>query len=319
MFNYVKHSSNTPFKEYAMHVLSIKEFQGMKHRTLSGYKNILNILCPYIGDIPIEDITPPMLTSLYYEFSKEGKICAKTIYNRKVFISTVLSQAVKDRILDYNAASLSTSPKLKKPVGNSFTLPEVTELKKEIRKEKPKWQMIFYIFLSTGIRRGELVGLKWTDIDSSNSSLRICRSVLYTPERGVYVDTPKTDSAYRTIAIPDKLVSCIEMYKEWAKENEPCGIGEYIFTQKDGITPMHPDSISSFFYRFKKRNKLFDVNPHAFRHTMASVLISEGINIVSVSKRLGHSKVSTTLDIYSHVIVNIDKESSDCVSSKLLN
>ncbi len=319
MFNYVQHSSNTSFKEYAVHVLDIKEFQGIKHRTLAGYKSILDILCPYIGDIPIGDISPTMLNALYSEFCREGKICAKTILNRKVFISTVLQQAVREQILSYNAATFSTPPRVEQSVGNSFTLSEIAELKREMRKENPTWQLIFYIFLSTGIRRGELAGLKWTDIDSSNCSLRICRSVLYTPERGVYVDTPKTKSAYRTISIPGKLISCVEMYKEWAKENEPCGIGEYIFTQKDGVTPIHPDSISTFFYRFKKKNKLFDVNSHAFRHTMASVLISEGIDFVSVSKRLGHRSVSTTLNIYSHVVVKLDKASSDCISNKLLN
>lgn len=318
MFNYKEYTKETPFADYALHVLEVKEFQGLKHRTLSGYKAILYKVTPYIGNFTIGDISPAMLNELYAEFMRTENICAKTIKNRQVFISTVLQQAVREQIISYNAAAFSTPPKVEKTVGNYYTGAEIIELKKAIRKESPKWQMIFILLLCTGIRRGELVGLKWSDVDKENNSLRICRTVLYTPENGVYIDTPKNTSSYRTISIPKELTDMLLRYHTIVRDETECGVGEFIFCQKDGISPMHPDSVSSYFYRFTKKFDEFKVNAHAFRHTMASILISDGVDYVTVSHRLGHKNVSTTLDIYSHVMTSLDTVCSDCISSRLL-
>ena len=90
----------------------------------------------------------------------------------------------------------------------------------------------------------------------------------------------------------------------------------FVFTQKTGKV-MHPDSVTDWFGKFSKRNNLPSINPHKFRHTQASLLIHEGVDIVSVSKRLGHSKVSTTTDFYSHILANADRSACDALDKIL--
>jgi site-specific recombinase XerD len=92
---------------------------------------------------------------------------------------------------------------------------------------------------------------------------------------------------------------------------------DYLFVQDNGA-PMNPDSLTDWLSKFSKWHNLPHINPHAFRHTMASVLINSGKDIVSVSKRLGHAKVSTTTDIYSHIIRQADEQASDCLADVLL-
>ena len=92
---------------------------------------------------------------------------------------------------------------------------------------------------------------------------------------------------------------------------------DFVFIQDNG-TPMHPDSVTDWLSKFAKRHNLPHINPHAFRHTMASILISQGIDVVTVSKQLGHEKVSTTTDIYSHLIEQASEKASECMADVIL-
>ena len=135
------------------------------------------------------------------------------------------------------------------------------------------------------------------------------------PGVGVYEDTPKTERSKRTIALPPQTMALLKEYKEWQAEEIRAWSGYYqdrgfLFARDDG-SPMHPDSVNTWLDRFSQRHGLPHINPHAFRHSMASLLFYKGVDSVSVSARLGHAQVSTTSDIYAHVMEQADRRNAE--------
>ena len=162
----------------------------------------------------------------------------------------------------------------------------------------------------------------WDAIDWEGNKIHICNNVLYSADRGIYEDSPKTATSNRFVTLPLETMKLLRKYRTWQNE-ERLRLGEYyqpqgfVFTQDNG-NPMHPDSVTTWLDRFSKRHDLPHINPHAFRHTMASMLYFNGVDSVSISKRLGHSKVSTTTDIYAHVIAAADQKSADILADIFL-
>ena len=171
-------------------------------------------------------------------------------------------------------------------------------------------------------RRGEVLGLKWEKVDFEGNKIHICNNVLYSADRCVYEDTPKTASSNRYVALPVETMQLLRKYRAWQNE-ERLRLGEYyqdqgfVFAQDTG-KPMHPDSVTDWLKKFSKRHDLPHINPHAFRHTMASMLYFNKVDKVSVSKRLGHAQVSTTDNIYAHVIEEANQKNADILADAFL-
>ena len=250
------------------------------------------------------------------------KLSPKTIVEHHHLISSVLKQAVKDGLVPLNVASRATPPKVEKKAVNYFQPEEVAAIRDALDTEPMNWKVLTHLFLITGARRGEIVGLKWSMVDFQRSRIHICNNLLYTPDIGIYEDTTKSEQSERYISLPSETMELLKQYQAWQME-ERLRLGEhyhdegYLFTKDDG-SPMHPDSPTDWLDKFSKRHDLRHVNPHAFRHTMASILIHSKQDIVSISKRLGHAKTSTTTDIYSHVIKEADEQSAEILSEIFL-
>lgn len=245
----------------------------------------------------------------------------KTITEYHRLISTILNQAEKEMLVPYNAASKATPPKLTQPEVNYFQVEDIERIRDALEQEPLKWHVATHLLLITGCRRGEIAGLKWSKIDFFNNRIRIDSALLYAVDIGTYEDTTKT-STCRYIKLPQETMDLLKQYSAWYYELQQANGDrwqntDYLFVQDNGV-PMNPESLTAWLGEFSKRHGLRHINPHAFRHTMASILISNGKDIVSVSKRLGHAKVSTTTDIYSHIIMKADEESSDCLADVML-
>ena len=125
------------------------------------------------------------------------------------------------------------------------------------------------------------MGLKWDKVDFEQNRVRICNNVVYTSDRGVYEETPKTDTSQRYITLPVETMQLLRKYRAW-QNAERLRLGEYykdqgfVFTQDNG-NPIHPDSVTGWMDKFSKRHNLPHINPHAFRHTMASILYFKAI------------------------------------------
>lgn len=317
------------FERYAEYVMQLKETKGKKHRTLDRYAEMLQRINPAIGYMKIEDIRPGHLNDFYAQLAKPGqnkktggRLSNKTILEHHRLISTILAQAEKEMLIPYNPASRAEPPQPQKKEVTYFQPDEIIAIRDALESEPIKWRTATHLLLITGCRRGEIMGLKWAKVDFHNNSIHIDNNLQYTAARGLYEETPKTAASVRNIKLPAETMQLLWQYRSWqARQRLASGdrwtYTDYVFTQENG-KPMHPDSLTDWLGKFSKRHDLPHINPHAFRHTMASILYFNGMDSVTISKRLGHAKVSTTADIYAHIIQEADERAAECIGDVVL-
>ncbi len=190
-----------------------------------------------------------------------------------------------------------------------------------LEDEPIQYRTMIHLLLYTGMRRGELCGLEWKDIDSQKFLIHILRESLYLPEKGIYEETTKTLSSERVIKIPTDLLDSLNKYKAW-QASERLSLGDKwhdsdrLFTAWNG-KPVHPDTVTGWFHKFIVRNNLPDISIHSLRHTNATLLIASGVNIRTVSNRLGHAQTSTTGNIYAHAIRSADEAAAETLQNIL--
>lgn len=252
---------------------------------------------------------------------RKSTLSNKTILEYHRLISTIFAQAEKEMLIPYNPARRASPPKLIKAQANYFQVDEVNRIIECLEGEPLKWKAITYLLMLTGCRRGEILGLKWDKVDLDKGLIRIENNLLRSKTKGIYEDTPKTGKN-RVLQIPGEAVQLLKEYRLWYMK-ERLANGDrwentnFLFVQETG-KPMYPDSVTDWLGNFSKRHGLPHINPHAFRHTFASILISKGIDIVTVSKTLGHEKVSTTTDIYAELMKQASEEASECIADTIL-
>ena len=246
----------------------------------------------------------------------------KTILEHHRFISVVLTQAEKECLIMYNPARKATPPKAVTKEANYFDIEDIERIRDCLEKEPLKWKTAVHLLLITGARRGELLGLKWDKVDWRNNQIFICNNLLYSVERGKYEDTTKTATSTRYVKLPPETMELLREYRQWyLKQQYLCGDkwqnSNFLFVQENGA-PMDPSTLTNYCVKFSKKYGLPHINPHAFRHTMVSVLYFNGVDSISISRRLGHSKVSTTTDKYGHIMRKADEAAADCIADVIL-
>ena len=252
----------------------------------------------------------------------EAAINALLLQKYHRLISTVLEQAVKEGLVPFNVAARATLPKAEHKDVNYFQPEQVAAIREALEQEPMKWKTLVHLLLITGARRGEVLGLKWDKVDFEGNRIFICNNILYRADVGIYESSPKTERSRRYVALPTETMQLLRRYRAWQAE-ERLRLGEYyqnqgfVFAQDNG-NPMHPDSVTNWLKKFSRRHDLPHINPHAFRHTMASMLYFNGVDSVSISKRLGHAQVSTTANIYAHVLEGADQRNADILSEIFL-
>ncbi len=317
------------FAAYCEYCIALKEERGLKHSTVTRYRELSERINTHIGHIKLKDLRPDTLNSLYTELGKPGQnqktggsLSAKTIVEHHRLIHTVLKQAVMEGLIPINPADRVIPPKAERKEVNYFQPEDIERIRDALEEEPIKWKTLTHLFLITGARRGEILGIRWEDCDFEKNTIHIFRNVQYSKDLGIYVTTPKTKTSDRHISMPQETMHLLRQYRAW-QGSERMRLGayyesqDYVFTQDNG-SPMHPDSVTDWMAKFAKRHDLPHINPHAFRHTMASILYFGGADSVSISKRLGHAQVSTTANIYAHVIVKADEKNAEILEDAFL-
>lgn len=306
-------TQDTLSKASAVSLTSIRAIFYNKNVKLSTAERICESL-----DVPV--------IKLFNIVSDSRLLSAKTVTEHHRLISTIMAQADKELLIPYNPARKATPPKVKQVVVNYFQIEEVERIRDCLELEPIKWRTLVHLLLITGARRDEILGLKWDIIDWRKNRVHICRSILYSSDIGIYEDTTKTAESDRFVTLP---LETMELLKEYRKYylSEVHNYGDQwhstnflFFQEKTGNIgkPISPDSVNQWLNRFSTRYNLPHINPHAFRHTMASALYFNNVDSISISKRLGHSKVSTTTDIYSHIMKEADKQSAEHIADVFL-
>lgn len=245
----------------------------------------------------------------------------RTVLAYHRLISIILAQAEKEMLVPYNAAAKATPPKVEKKAPNYFQPETISEILKALEAEPLKWQLITHLLLVTGCRRGEIMGLKWEKVDFKENRVKIDRALIVSPSKGVYESTTKTSDT-RYLNLPAETMALLRKHKleqlrlQLANGDRWIDTG-YVFTQDSG-DHMNPDSVTGWLRDFSKRHNLPHINPHAFRHTVASVLLANGTDIVTVAAQLGHASASTTENFYAHIIEENKAKASQCIADVLL-
>ena len=245
----------------------------------------------------------------------------KTVLEHHRLISTILAQAEKEMLVPYNAAAKASPPKVEKHDPNYFQPGEIAAILSALEKEPLKWQLITHLMIVTGCRRGEIMGLQWEKVDFDHNRVKIDKSLVTSKSKGIYLGNTKT-SDVRWLNLPKETMDLLRQHKrdqlrlQLANGDRWINSG-FVFTQDNGEA-MNPTSITSWLREFSARHNLPHINPHAFRHTVASVLLANGTDIVTVSKQLGHASVNTTENFYSHIIEENKAKASECIADVLL-
>ncbi len=181
-------------------------------------------------------------------------------------------------------------------------------------KESLQWQTYIVLCADTGCRRGELCGLQWQDIDFEKESVTINRTLNYTVDAGVYTGLPK-NGEIRSIDIGTDTIALLRRLQRQQTSNSI--LTQWVFTQDESPEPMHPQSPTGFFKKFGNKYGIEYFHPHLLRHTSASIAITNGADVASVSARLGHSDTAITLRMYTHANEESIRRAGDTVRNLL--
>ena len=309
----------TLLKSRKMTYKSLSDKCGLSPRTIALAAKGANI-APKTAQKISSAIGEP-LDKLFIVVNKEPTLSNKTILHHHRLISSILEKAVKWQVISSNPCKRVEPPKATRKEAAYLDEVQVQELIECLSSEPLQYRAMILLLLYSGMRRGELCGLEWSDIDFKNCLIDINKSSLYLAERGIFNDETKTQSSNRVIKMPyDIMQTLIEHRKEqlqtklnicdkWINSNK-------VFTQWNG-KPIHPDTLTNWFSDFIKRNDLPPIHLHSLRHTNATLLIASGTDLRTVSKRLGHSNMTTTSNIYTHAIKSADERAAEVLSDIL--
>lgn len=308
------------FSEYAKSNLRNTTFNFLYHQRLRVYRAI--------GDTSMEKITVRQLQEFINSLSKDGAnevngkpLSPKTVRHVLSLVSDIFAYAVRMGIVCENPCVRVVLPKLVRKEKKIYTVEETVRLMELLRKEPVKYRAFFFLLIYSGCRRGELLGLEWRDVDFANCLISIRRTSCYTPDRGTYTDTTKTEQSKRTLKLPQEVMDILCELREFQLRQADIFGDKWVesgrlFTKETG-EPQHPNTSYHWLEKFCARNGLPFYGLHSFRHLFASLLVGNGVDIVTVSGVLGHSAVSTTSNIYCHMLEDARVRASDTVASAL--
>lgn len=259
------------------------------------------------------------LSTLFTPQNTADKLSSQTLMHHYRLLNTIFNTAVQWNLIINNPVERTKSPHVEQHETLSLNDDEVTQMLQLLEGAPLKYQAAVYIAVFGGLRVGEVTALQWNDIDLQSGKLSITKARQYITGIGCIEKSPKNESSKRELKLP---VIALDKLNELKKEQilERFAVGSrlkdesIIFTQLNG-KPMSPDTISHWFSKWIAKTDLPQITFHGLRHSNASLLIAYGTNIVTVSKRLGHSRISTTSDIYTHAINKFDGEAANTLDN----
>lgn len=257
-----------------------------------------------------------------------GKLNGNTVQHYHRMLSSVFTKAVQWGLVAENPCKRAEAPKAEEVDVQALEELDVAKLLNALQDAPAQYSVITQLALFTGARRGEICGLRWSDIDLDNGTISIERNLQYIPGKGTVFNPPKTKRSRRCVKIGPECVQLLQEYRqhqkverfkigsEWVRRVEIAGKmvdNDLLFTKWNG-TPIDPKAVSSWFPGFLAAHDLPAVHFHSLRHTNASLLIAAHVPVTTVSGRLGHAKTSTTTDIYAGFIRSADAAAADALT-----
>lgn len=283
-------SKNMTFNEYLDYWFNQCCLSQLKPSTYESYKrNIDKHIVSVLGSIKLKNLKPLHLQSFYTNRLNLGLSKTSVKYLHRI-IHRALNQAVKWQLISTNVSDNVDIPKPDKYIAQILNAYEVTKLLNAVKNTNIYLPVLLAI--STGMRRGEVLGLTWKNVDIDNSIITITQAIVPT-NNGIEITTPKTKNSIRRISIPETLKTVLAKYKK----KSSC---EYVCSNEFNEL-IKPSYLNHKFKEILLDNNLPEIRFHDLRHSHASLLVSQGVQPKIISERLGHSNINITMDLYSHV------------------
>jgi integrase len=313
---YTGKGSNVLFKDFLQGWLSTKS-SAVKQSTWRLYETtIRNHIEPILGKVKISDIEPSDIQNLYL-LKKEKSIGNRTIQVMHTIINNSLETAVRTGVLQNNPAQSTIPPKYTSPEMDIYSEHEITQLLLAVKGTS--LEALIHLAITTGLRQSELLALKWSDIDWDRNTISVQRQLRRKFERRDYYSSLKTKSGRRTISLGINTIQKLrEHHQKQIGQKEEMGDrwdeNDLIFPSIVG-TPISQRNLLRRFKTIIRESGLREIRFHDLRHTAASLMLNHGISPIIVAKRLGHSKVSITLDTYGHLLPGMQQESANFIDN----
>jgi len=286
-------------------------------KTLERYRELAERqVIPHLGEIKLQKLRPEQIEQ-WHAALLAGGLAARTVGHAHRVLSSVLKRAVENGTLARNVAAIRKPPKVEQEEIEILSADQISAILDGLAGHA--LHPIAALAVSSGLRRGELLGLQWADIDLDAATLRVERSVEET-RAGLRVKPPKTKRGRRNITLPPEGVTMLRAHRKWQIELRLAlgqgGQPSLVFTTIEGGL-LSPNGISRSWRQTCAARKLPRVQFHALRHTHASTLIRAGVDVLTISRRLGHSSASMTLDVYGHLMEGADAAAAKAIEGML--
>ena len=286
---------------------------GVEATTIKGYKTAAKRINSRFEGINAGELTSFQVQAFVTDMSE--KYSAKTIRNTISLLSSAYDNAVRLGQLSKNPCKMVTLPKKEQPKIDIFDNEQITVFLNALDEERLDYKVAYQLALFCGLRRSEILGLQEKHINIPFRCVTVEQS-RHTVKGADYVQTTKTESSHRTIAVPDfvmeSIIELLDIHNSFQYKHT-----DYLIQNGFG-QPMTPSALTSQIYRIEERAGLPQVSLHDLRHTFASMLNNANVDIAMISRELGHSNINVTLGIYTHAFGNVAQSSRD-IADRLNN
>ena len=302
----------------------------LRPSTFSSYRNNVIIhIAPRIGSIPLQKLQPEDLDTFYAQLLREGRrngagggLAPKTVRIIHGIIRKALADAMRKGTVTRNVADLADAPKVRLGGSREMTVWSADELRAFLASiEDSEWYVPIFIAANTGMRRGEVLGLTWRNVDLDAARLVVSQQILSVQYEASVADV-KTTNSRRTIDLDPRTVAVLKAWRRQQLEQKMStgrrGNDEFVFTHPEG-GPIHPDLFSQSWQRLMRGSELRRIRLHDLRHTHATILLKAGVPVKVVSERLGHSSPAFTMTVYQHVLPGMQADAAAAFSAAVFD
>lgn len=318
---YIEYKNST-FKEFLEKWLENKK-PLLKPTTYIFYETITNnILIPGLGSIELKKLKPIHIQSFISKLYEKEDINSTTIKHYYTTLKTALNQAVKWQLIPSNPCEAVEPPKREKKKMQVLTPEQVNQLLDYAHNSHETMYIPLLLALTCGLRRGEIIALKWSNVNLDKGYIAITESAALRLDGKNYISHTKTDAGERVVELPSFVIPILKQHRKKQLENKLFFGNEYkdnnlVCSWPNG-DELKPNYITHTFKKLLRKLNLPDIRFHDLRHTHATLLLLQGVNPKIVSERLGHASIDITLDIYSHVLPTMQKEAAEKLNDLFL-
>jgi len=285
----------------------------LKPKTWLQYEQVSRVhILPHIGKFKLKDLRPDHIQSLYNQKLEEGKSLS-TLRIIHAVLHRSLNQAIKWGLIGTNPTDAVSRPKPKKR--EMKVLNEIQVLSFLSVEKGTRYEALYHLAIATGLRQGEILGLRWSDLDWQSGHLQVQRQLQQVLGKGLMFTEPKSKAGRRLVVLGQATCAKLQLHNEIQHEERLLAgdrwvENDLIFPSTIG-TPLGPRNLFRHFKAVLLKAGLPEIRFHDLRHTAATLMLQQGVHPKVVQERLGHSSISLTLDTYSHVIPSMQQEAAD--------